>query len=524
MSDYENNNNNGFEPERTDTPENGQSSGEYSLRKDQVPYGTYGDGGRPQWEASRASEQENRENSGQAQETNDYDSRRNDAPSQVYGESRGYVDANYRTRQEDSGFTYGTYYTPPKSPKRKKEKVKKEKKPGSFGFLKVACMCLVCALLGGIGGGALVASRIPEDSHVSGSLNVSSQPVATPEIKTVADGSVLTGSQIYALGCEQVVGVTTEISYRNYFGMEYSYPISGSGFIVTENGYVVTNYHVVADAYKGGYKITVLLYNGDSYDAEIVGVREEYDLAVLKIDATNLSAATIGDSNTLKVGDAAYAIGNPLGELNFTMTSGHISALDRSITTTDQETGSTTTNTMFQLDAAINQGNSGGPVYNDKGEVVGIVTAKYADTGVEGLGFAIPISNVIDLIDQFVEVGYVSGMPSFGIMLGKDVDSATASYFNMAVGAYVQEVTEGSCSEKAGMKAGDIITEVDGTEITGREDLANIKKNYRAGDTVTVKVFRNGEEIELSITFDEEEVTITKSQTKGDSLPVVPKK
>ena len=509
MNDYENG---GFGSGRQDGNEASEhSGGEYSFKKEQVPFGTY-DEQHVRPSAYEAGEQrENQSQSGRERED----------------DGRGYVDANYRPRESGSQFSYGSYYTPPQKPKRKKDK-KSTKEKGGFSMVKLVCACLVCALLGGLGGGAIVASQIPENSHVAGSINtVTNQPVSTPNITKVADGSVLTGNEIYALGCEQVVGVTTEISQRSYFGfgMEYKSNVTGSGFIVTENGYIVTNYHVVADAYNNGYEVTVLLYNGDVYPAKIVGVRDEFDLAVLKIDASGLSAATLGDSSSLQVGDAAYAIGNPLGELNFTMTTGHISALDRNIATTDSTTQKTTTNVMFQIDAAINRGNSGGPVYNDRGEVVGIVTAKYADTGVEGLGFAIPINSVVELIDQFVEVGYVSGMASFGIMV-EPLDAAVTNYFNMPMGAYVRSVNEGSCSEKAGMKAGDIITDLNGTEISSRDDLLNAKKNYRAGDTVTVTVYRDGEYLKLELTFDEEPITVKKANSKpqdSDSLPVVPK-
>lgn len=503
MNDYENG---GFGSGRQDENRpSEQSEGEYSLKKEQVPFGTYDE------QAARTSAYEAESQSQSGREHT--------------GDGRGYVDANYRPRESGSQFSYGSYYTPPQKPKRKKDKSSAKEK-GGFSMVKLVCACLVCAILGGLGGGAIVASQIPEESHVAGNLNVSTnnQAVSSPNITKVSDGSVLEGNEIYALGCEQVVGVTTEIS-NNYFGMEYKSNITGSGFIVTENGYIVTNYHVVANAYNSGYEVTVLLYNGDVYPAKIVGVREEFDLAVLKIDASGLSAATLGDSNSLQVGDTAYAIGNPLGELNFTMTTGHISALNRNISTTDSTTKKTTTNVMFQIDAAINQGNSGGPVYNDRGEVVGIVTAKYADTGVEGLGFAIPISSVVELIDQFVEVGYVSGMASFGIVV-EPVDAAAANYFNMPLGAYVREVNGGSCSEKAGMKVGDIITALNDTKISDSNDLLNAKKNYRAGDTVTITVYRDGEYVELELTFDEEPVAVKKANSKpqdSDSLPVVPK-
>lgn len=503
----------GFEPESGEglSPDS-PSAEEYSLKKEQVPFGTYVD--------APAGKEPAEDNHDPAAAESSFSREEKSA-----GEDHGYVDANFspRTARE---FSYGSYYTPPEKPKRK------EKKKGGGRFVKALCMCLVCAILGGVGGGAIVSASLPESvksENSGGSLNISSgapNPTSTPDASSLSAGSTLTGAQIYALGCQQAVGVTTEITSRNYFGTETTNAVTGSGFVVTENGYVVTNYHVIKDAYNGGYKVSVLLYNGESYPAEIVGFREEYDLAVLKIDATGLSAATLGDSDSLLVGDTVYAIGNPLGELNFSMTTGSVSAKDRSITTIDQATKQSTTNVMFQIDAAVNEGNSGGPVYNDRGEVVGIVTAKYADDGVEGLGFAIPIGDVVDIIDQLVNVGYVTGMASFGIT-ANTVDSASASYYNMPEGAYVLTVAEGSCSENAGIRVGDIITALDGKAVTSSSELVNAKKEYRAGDNVTVTVYRAGEYIDLPLTFDEESASAQTQPKSGggewQGLPSVPK-
>ncbi len=447
---------------------------------------------------------------------------------------RSYVDANFQPRSEQSEPRF--YYTPPVKP----EKKKKEKKPVGRGGLVAAC--LVCALLGSIGGGALVATQLPDSAasdHVSGSLNISNGgSQTTPSPSTVSTGEVMTGSQIYALGCQQAVGITTAITYRNYFGSETSSAVSGSGFIVTDNGYIVTNYHVIQAAHEGGYEVSVMLYNGDSYPAEIVGFEKNNDIAVLKINAEGLSAATLGSSDDLLVGETVFAIGNPLGELNFSLTSGSVSARDRQISTNDSSTGTTITNNMFQIDAAVNEGNSGGPVYNDRGEVVGIVTAKYSDAGVEGLGFAIPIDDVLDMIDQLVDKGYISGRPSFGIT-GRTVETQYAEYFNMVEGVYVNTVAEGSCSEKAGIHVGDIITKVADKEIKTYDDLANAKRGYKAGETVTVTINRQGESLELELTFDEESPVSTSGSgsnnsenfstpdsggTPGaESLPTVPK-
>lgn len=413
---------------------------------------------------------------------------------------RAYMDANYVPRES---VPPPRYYTPPAPPP---QRVKKEKKLGVGSFI---AACLICALLGGLGGGAIIAAVLPQPQQQSASSeggqlkisdgSVSMEPVVSPPI-----GEVMTGSQIYSLGCLQTVGVTTEVTYTNYFGMQSTAPVSGSGFIVTGDGYIVTNYHVIAQAQKDQLTVSVFLYNGEKYDARIVGFEESSDLAVLKIEATGLSAATLGNSDNLSVGEEIFAIGNPLGELSFSLFSGRVSALNRDIQTKDATTGAVTTNNMFQVDAAVNQGNSGGPVYNDRGEVVGIVTAKYMNVGVEGLGFAIPINDVASMVDQLINQGYISGKPSFGFSL-TTVDSAVAQYYNMVEGAYVYSIEKGSAAEKAGLKVGDIITEFNGKEVKTSSDVANEKKKYSPGDAVSLKIFRQGEYTEVSVTLDEEQ-------------------
>jgi len=422
---------------------------------------------------------------------------------------RSYMDANFVPKSEEQAAPK-SYYTPPEKPPKKV----KEKKKGGMG--KFIAACLICAILGGVGGGAIVATQLPDSAttnYTGSKLNISdSDSSETQTASPVAAGSTMTGSQIYSLGCAQAVGISTEITYTNYFGMQSKSAVSGSGFIVTSDGYIVTNYHVIADAYTQNYAVSVMLYNGDKFDAKIVGVEESSDIAVLKIDATGLSAATLGDSDNLQVGETVYAIGNPLGELSFTMTSGMVSALDRDITTQDSTTGQTTTNNMFQIDAAVNEGNSGGPVYNEKGEVVGIVTAKYSDTGVEGLGFAIPINDVTDIVDQLITNGYVSGKANFGITV-TTVDSTVAQYYNMVEGAYVYSVEQGSCSDKAGLKVGDIITAINDVTVKSSSELTNEKKNYKAGDVVKLKVYRQGEYIDLTVTLDEDVPTSSTQNT-----------
>lgn len=390
---------------------------------------------------------------------------------------------------------------------------KAEKKRRGPGWGAAIAMCLVCALLGGTVAG-LIARDSGSVSEPEASVNtpMATAPIAitpapqtsstNPLISGGSSGSALTPNQIYTQACTNAVGITTEITYTSFFGTT-SAPVSGSGFIVSADGYILTNFHVIEEAYEGGHEITVMLYNGESYIASIVGFEEDNDVAVLKIEAEGLTPAVLGNSDDIQVGDAVYPVGNPLGELTFTMTSGMVGALDREISSTDSSTGVTTTINMFQIDAAVNSGNSGGPVYNDEGEVIGIVTAKYSSTGVEGLGFAIPINDAISIANELIEKGYVGGKAYFGITV-QTVSSSAAQYYNMAPGAYIYALDPNSCANTAGLKIGDIITKLDDAEIASSSDLIAAKKNYHAGDTAVVTVYRSGEYLELSITFDEE--------------------
>lgn len=355
------------------------------------------------------------------------------------------------------------------------------------------------------------------------SPGVSSTPVqkdpspsgAAPSVTANMTGDNLSPQAIYALAVDQVVGVNSAAD-TNVFGARTSAAVSGSGFIISSDGYIVTNYHVISYAVTEGYSLTVMLHNGDTYPAQVVGFYQDNDLAVIKIDATGLNAVTLGNNDDMKVGDSIYAVGNPLGELDYTMTNGIVSALDRVI-----QVDAATSINMFQIDAAVNSGNSGGPVYNTQGKVIGIVSAKYASTGVEGLGFAIPINDASEIIDELMTNGYVSGNPYMGITV-RTVNESQAAYYNTVPGAYVLSVTRGSSADRAGLKVGDIITKLGDAEVTSDDTLKKAKKEFRAGDTTTLIVHREGEELTLTITFDEEGVTLTSSQsTQQPILPSV---
>ena len=387
------------------------------------------------------------------------------------------------------------------------------KKSGAARFVALG---LCCALVGGlVGGGGVLAA-----SHLSGGKTTIYQGTSPNSIVSLAhvDGqTVLSPEQIYAANLGATVGVNGNVD-TNVFGYTVKNAVSGSGFVIGSNGsssYILTNYHVI----DGVSDIKVFFSDGKSYDATLVGGEKENDIAVLKIDVGNLQTVTLGDSDQLNVGEDVYAIGNPLGELTYSLTDGLISALDRLITT-GSGNDSTTMN-MLQTNCAINPGNSGGPLFNSYGEVIGITTAKYSTsssgTNVEGLGFAIPINDVKNIISDLIQYGYVTGKPYMGIT-GVTMSASVAQQYgvtNAVLGVYVATVEDGSCSAKAGLQPGDIITAMDEDDVVTFQDLEAAKATHQAGDTVTLTVFRNGEKLELSLTLDEqprETVTDTSSQ------------
>ena len=423
-----------------------------------------------------------------------------------------YSDAHYTPAGE--GPVPPRYYTPPEP----KKSTKREKSGKGGRIVGVIALCLVCALLGGLGGAAFMGrsldSRVDalEEARVQDSLShitqaaesaQSAQNSTTSTVAVKSDAHTMSASEIYAQACEQVVGVTTEVTYTNYFGMNSSSAVSGTGFIISEDGYILTNFHVIELAAQSGKEVNVILHDGTRYTAEIVGYEKYNDVAVLKIDAEGLNAVRFGNSDAISVGDLVYAVGNPLGELDFSMSTGHVSALDRLITS--DESGVAIN--MFQIDAAVNSGNSGGPVYNASGEVIGIVTAKYADTGVEGLGFAIPINDADRIASDLVTKGYVTGKAYMGVVINQRYNSFDGLIYsrrnNLPQGAYIDQVDADSSAEKAGILPNDIITKLGDTTIGSYTDLTSALYNYSAGDTAEVTVFRGDAEITLTITFDE---------------------
>ncbi len=389
-----------------------------------------------------------------------------------------------------------------------------KKKSGKAG--KIVALLLACALVGGgsgFGAAALMqknAAAQPQSttqasSDASVMLEAKRQATAL-QVASVDTGKVLTPSEVYAQNVNSTVGITTSIT-TNYFGYQTTSAAAGSGFILTQDGYILTNYHVV----EGSNSIKVTTYDGTSYDAQLIGYDESNDIAVLKIDASDLTPVVLGDSDTLNVGDSVVAIGNPLGELTFSLTTGVVSALDRPVTLS---TG--TTMNLIQTDCAINSGNSGGALFNLYGEVIGITNAKYSSSGssseasIDNIGFAIPIDQVRSIFESIITNGYIV-KPYIGVTVS-DVSSESQSY-GLPQGAAVRSVTENGPAAEAGLQENDIITAVNGETITGSNDLVKLVKASAAGDTLELTVYRQGQTTTLTLTVGEQKTDALPAQT-----------
>ena len=291
--------------------------------------------------------------------------------------------------------------------------------------------------------------------------------------------------EIAELAAPSVVEITTEVIVTGQRTPQYVSEGAGSGVIITEDGYIVTNNHVI----EGAEKITVRLVSGDEYEAELIGTDVETDIAIIRIEASGLSPATLGDSSTLVVGNDVVAIGNPLGQLGGTVTDGIISALDRDITLDDQ------TMSLLQTNAAINPGNSGGGLFDGSGNLIGIVVAKSSGTDVEGLGFAIPINDVKSVMLELMQNGYVRGRISLGMTFLDIASNQEAMMYRVSqTGVYVLKVTGGSNAEASGLKSGDLIVSVGGTEVSTAAEITAALDGYEVGDSVEIKVIRNSAE------------------------------
>ena len=377
------------------------------------------------------------------------------------------------------------------------------------GAAKIIALVLACTIAGGGAGvgGAYLYSRMagPQNSTTI-------YEEVRPQVQTVVNtngGKPMTPEQLYAANLPSCVGITVNTTV-NIFGQTTTSAASGSGFVLSRDGYIATNYHVIESAAKDpSVTIQVSFADGTKYDAKLIGGEKDNDIAVIKIEADNLTPVTLGDSSKLVVGEAVYAIGNPLGELTYSLTDGIVSALDRLITTNStDESGrqESTTLNVLQTNCAINPGNSGGPLFDSYGNVVGVVSAKYTQSSngvnAEGLGFALPINDVKGILSDIIEHGYVTGKPYMGVQVMNV--SSEAQRYGITAGAAVSYVAEGSCAQKAGLQVNDIITAIDDTAIDSSPALtAALATGYKAGDTATLTVIRNQQELKLTITFDE---------------------
>lgn len=421
-----------------------------------------------------------------------------------------FADSPYVTyRQPVPGYTYQPPVYAPAAPAMvpAPKKAPREKK---WGFWKtVGVSALVAVLCCGITAGAVSVYWQQRNNNLTASFNEKLE-VLRQEIwdnSYVGNGNSVSGTpgavvegqwtpaQVYAQNEKSVVALTCTVT-ESEFGQIITGESSGSGFVLTEDGYIASNYHVVS----GADSITVTTSDGVKYSASYIGGDESNDIALIKAEATGLRPVTIGRSDALIVGDQVAAIGNPLGELAHTLTVGYVSAKDRVITTDGTQIN------MLQTDAAINPGNSGGPLFNMKGEVIGITTAKYSgmtNSGatIEGIGFAIPIDDVIGMLEDLRLYGYVK-TAYLGVSVS-NVDKTVFQLYGLPEGVLVHEVTKGSAAQKGGVKAKDIITNLGGYDIKNMNDLTRALRQFEAGQTVTVTVYRNGNNVQLTLTLDE---------------------
>ena len=400
------------------------------------------------------------------------------------------------------------------------------KKNGNAG-IRIVAVALCCSLMGGIigAGGALLAQKYTETDtpqptvENSASSNTShflegQRENSVIDISQIDTSKLMTPAQVYAANVNSTVGITTSIT-TNFWGHQSTSAASGSGFIISDDGYILTNFHVIDDSSS----ISVGLYNGESHDAKLIGYDESNDIAVLKIEAEGLTPVILGDSDNLNVGDSVVAIGNPLGELTFSLTAGTISAKDREVTLS-----SNVTMNLLQTDCAINSGNSGGALFNLYGEVIGVTNAKYSsssssEASIDNIGFAIPINSIRSIVESIIEKGYVSKP-----YLGVSVIDVTESYqiYGLPQGAAIQAVTEDSPAEKAGLKIGDIVTKAGDQQITCGDDLVKAIAGVNAGDDLVLTIYRQGQTLEITVTIEDQIQSQQSSQSNQSVLPFQP--
>lgn len=397
-----------------------------------------------------------------------------------------------------------------------KDVYKQEKNKNSFSFgrnilLPFFSGVLGCSVvLGTCFGIPTIKEKIINNNITSTTQNTknleNSGYVSQTSLENYSDTSVYAANKILP----SIVGIKVEYSVNSLItmfgnrGQTSTATATGSGIIISEDGYILTNNHIVATSSSEAYysvseatKLTVTLFNEEKeYEAKIIGTDQQTDLAVIKIDKDNLAKAEFADSDSIKVGEFAMAVGNPLG-MQSSITCGVISAINREVTDSEGKKYN-----LIQTDAAINSGNSGGALVNNEGKVVGINTLKLSGTGIEGMGFAIPINSTTDITSQLIQYSKVK-RPYIGIS-GIDLDEKTAKNYNLVIGIYIKSIDDFSAGEKAGIKIGDVIVEADGKKVTKMDELNEIKNSHKIGDEMKIKINRNGQEKELTITLGEQ--------------------
>ena len=398
--------------------------------------------------------------------------------------------------------------TPPEQPQysapEQPEKPRRKKKKFNGGKLARSAVALVLAAAMGFAGG-FVGAKYGGGSkvviqQVERPASSDSSTDSTGNSISATSGTGLSTAQVAEMVSPSVVVITTEqvvYSQWSWYGQSQVESGAGSGVIISSDGYILTCAHVVS----GASNITVSIGDKD-YPATLVGEDTTSDIAVVKVDATGLTPATVGNSDNLKVGESVMAVGNPLGELGGTVTSGIVSALNRSVSI--QGSSSVNTMSLLQMDASVSPGNSGGGLFNMNGELVGIVNAKSSDSDAEGLGFAIPVNDAVKVAQELLENGYVTGRPYLGISYYAVTDAQTAAQLGVnAYGVYIVEVVKGGPADKAGLQAGDRIVSVDGSEVATQSDLGTLMQNHKAGDAIQITVARGGQMQTVTVTLGE---------------------
>ena len=420
-----------------------------------------------------------------------------------YNDPQPEPETAYTAPQTDNGAGGATPPVHPVQPQDVQPPKKKKKFNGKRVARSAVALVLAAAMgfAGGFVGAKFGGSGKVVIQQVAPSSTADSASGSDNSITAASSsGSSLTTEQVADLVSPSVVVITTEqvvYSQWSWYGQNQVESGAGSGVIISSDGYILTCAHVV----DGASTITVTIGDKD-YTATLVGEDTTSDIAVIKIDADGLTPATVGNSDSLKVGQSVMAVGNPLGELGGTVTGGMISALNRSVTI--QGSSSVNTMSLIQMDASVSPGNSGGGLFNMNGELVGIVNAKSSSSDAEGLGFAIPINDAIKVAQELLENGYVTGRPYLGITYLAVTDAQTASQLGVnAYGVYVVEVVKGGPAEKAGLQAGDRIVSVDGTEIASKDDLGTLMQKHAAGDTLSITIARDGQMQTVNVTLGE---------------------